>query len=64
MDKVTFFLSPGPGGGSYMPGLIMPAAILLVALLSAATVIYLTRVRPGAEGAGDDSWPSGPRDQS
>lgn len=43
MDKVTFFLSAGGKGGSYMPGLIMPACILLVALLSAAVVIVLTR---------------------
>lgn len=50
MDGVSQFLPPDLGGGSIWPGLIMPAAILIVALLSAATVIYLTAVR----GAGDD----------
>ncbi len=62
MDKITFFLLPGGAGGSYMPGLIMPAAILLVALLSTAAILYLTRVRPGAGDADDEPRLPGSRD--
>lgn len=45
MDETTYFLPPDIGGGSYLPGFVMPAAVLLAALLAAAVVLYLTRVR-------------------
>jgi hypothetical protein len=43
--NATYFLSPATGGG-YWPGLIVPAAVLLVALVSAAVVLYITYIRP------------------
>ena len=42
----TYTLSADVGGG-YWPGLIVPAAVMLVALLSAAVVLYVTYLRPG-----------------
>lgn len=41
----TYFLS-GDVGGGYWPGLVVPAAVLLVALVSAAVVLYVTYLRP------------------
>jgi len=52
MDSITIFLSPGGGGGSYFPGLIMPASVLLVAVLSIATYIYLARFGATDENSG------------
>ena len=53
MDETTYFLPPDVSG-SYLPGFVLPAAVLLVALLSAAVVLYLTRVR-GASSDRDDT---------
>ncbi len=41
------------GNSSYLPGFVMPAAVLLVALLSAAVVLYFTRVRGGSSDRDD-----------
>jgi hypothetical protein len=57
MDNVTQFLPPDIGGGPIWPGLIMPAAFLLVALLSAAAVIFLTSMRGAGGEESDDSGP-------
>ena len=54
MDETTYFLPPDMGGSGYLPGFVLPAAVLLVALLSAAVVLYLTRVR-GATSDRDDA---------
>jgi hypothetical protein len=48
----TYFLAAdvaasGTGGGGYWPGLVVPAAVMLVALVSAAVVLYVTYLRPG-----------------
>jgi len=45
----TYFLSGGAGGG-YWPGLVVPAAVLFVALVSAAVVLYVTYIRPSGGG--------------
>ncbi len=52
--EATYFLS-GDVGGGYWPGLVVPAAVLLVALVSAAIVLYVTYLRPGADGDRSDS---------
>ena len=44
----TYFLSAEVGGG-YWPGLIVPAAVMLVALISAGVVLYVTYLRPGSD---------------
>ncbi len=49
----TYFLS-GDIGGGYWPGLIVPAAVLFVALVSAAVVLYVTYIRPSGGGARRD----------
>jgi len=54
MDETTYFLPPDMSSGSYFPGFVLPAAVLLVALLSAAVVLYFTRVR-GASSDRDDA---------
>ena len=54
MDESTYFLPADISNSSYLPGLVMPAAVLLVALLSAAVVLYFTRVR-GASSDRDDA---------
>jgi hypothetical protein len=49
----TYLLS-GDIGGGYWPGLIVPAAVLLVALVSAAVVLYMTYIRPSGGPGGSD----------
>ncbi len=51
-------MSPDLGSGSIWPGLIVPAAILIVALLSAATVIYLSAVRDAGDDKGGGPGPA------
>ena len=47
MDSVTFVLN-SDGGGGYWPGLIVPAVIVIVGLLTAAVVLLVSRERPTA----------------
>jgi len=48
MNDVTLTLPADMGGGGFWPGLIVPATILLVALLVTAGIVYFTQVRSPA----------------
>lgn len=54
MDESSYFLPAADiSNSSYLPGFVMPAAVLLLALLSAAVVLYFTRVRGGSSDRDD-----------
>lgn len=48
MNEQTYTLPADLGGGGYLPGFIVPATIILVALLATAGLIYFTQIRPRA----------------
>lgn len=50
MNPQTYTLPPDIGGNGFLPGLVVPAAILLVALLATAALLYFTQIRRPRDG--------------